>query len=91
MGTIFHVDVVSAEESIYPAPPSFWAPGEVGELGIYPHHTPLLTRIKPGSVHQGAAAEEEVVHASGGILRQPDVVLRRYGGARRGPGRSQGH
>lgn len=78
MGTVFHVDVVSAEEAIYSGAAEFLvAPGEAGELGIYPHHTPLLTRIKPGSVrikvplHQ----EEELVYVSGGILEvQPDVV-----------------
>mgnify|MGYP001618149113 FL=1 len=78
MGTIFHVDVVSAEESIYSGPAEFLvAPGEVGELGIYPHHTPLLTRIKPGSVRIKAPLqeEEEVIYVSGGILEvQPDVV-----------------
>ena len=43
--------VVSAEESIFPGEPRFVAlPGEAGELGIYPRHTPLITRIKPGSV-----------------------------------------
>lgn len=78
MGTVFHVDVVSAEEAIYSGAAEFLVvPGEAGELGIYPHHTPLLTRIKPGSVrikvplHQ----EEELVYVSGGILEvQPDVV-----------------
>jgi F-type H+-transporting ATPase subunit epsilon len=52
-------------------------PGELGELGIYPRHTALLTRIKPGSVRlklpdQG---EEELIYVSGGMLEvQPDVV-----------------
>ena len=46
-----HVDVVSAEESIFSGEASFVAlPGEMGELGIYPRHTPLITRIKPGAV-----------------------------------------
>lgn len=78
MGTVMHVDVVSAEESIYSGPAEFLvAPGEAGELGIYPHHTPLLTRIKPGSVRIKAPLkeEEELVYVSGGILEvQPDVV-----------------
>ncbi|MBI2312900.1 MAG: F0F1 ATP synthase subunit epsilon [Betaproteobacteria bacterium] len=78
MGTVFHVDVVSAEEQIYSGAAEFLvAPGEVGELGIYPHHTPLLTRIKPGSVRIKVPLqdEEELVFVSGGILEvQPDVV-----------------
>ena len=46
-----HVDVVSAEESIFSGEAKFVAlPGEMGELGIYPRHTPLITRIKPGAV-----------------------------------------
>ena len=50
MSTI-HVDVVSAEESIFSGKATFVAlPGEAGELGIYPKHTPLITRIKPGAV-----------------------------------------
>jgi F-type H+-transporting ATPase subunit epsilon len=50
MNTI-HVDVVSAEESIFSGEARFVAlPGEAGELGIYPRHTPLITRIKAGSV-----------------------------------------
>ena len=49
MNTI-HVDVVSADESIYSGEARFEAlPGEAGELGIYPRHTPLITRIKAGS------------------------------------------
>ncbi len=46
-----HVDVVSAEEAIYSGEAEFVVlPGEAGELGIYPRHTPLITRIKPGAV-----------------------------------------
>jgi F-type H+-transporting ATPase subunit epsilon len=67
MNTI-HVDVVSAEESIFS--------GEAGELGIYPRHTPLITRIKAGSVRiQLADGGEEFVFVAGGILEvQPDCV-----------------
>ena len=51
MANTIHVDVVSAEESIFSGEATFVAlPGEAGELGIYPRHTPLITRIKPGSV-----------------------------------------
>ena len=76
MNTI-HVDVVSAEESIFAGEARFVAlPGEMGELGIYPRHTPLITRIKPGSVRiQKADGGEEFVFVAGGILEvQPHVV-----------------
>ncbi len=76
MNTI-HVDVVSAEESIFSGEARFVAlPGEAGELGIYPRHTPLITRIKPGSVRiEMADGKEEFVFVAGGLLEvQPDCV-----------------
>jgi F-type H+-transporting ATPase subunit epsilon len=76
MSTI-HVDVVSAETSIFSGEAKFVAlPGEVGELGIYPRHTPLITRIKPGAVRiEKADGSEEFVFVAGGILEvQPNVV-----------------
>jgi F-type H+-transporting ATPase subunit epsilon len=77
MNTIF-VDVVSAEASIFEGEAEFVAlPGEAGELGIYPRHTPLITRIKPGAVRIKVAgqAEEEFVFVAGGILEvQPNRV-----------------
>ena len=76
MNTI-HVDVVSAEESIFSGAARFVAlPGESGELGILPKHTPLITRIKPGSVRiEKADGSEEFVFVAGGILEvQPDRV-----------------
>ena len=73
-----HVDVVSAEESIFSGEAKFVAlPGEMGELGIYPRHTPLITRIKPGAVRIIRADNdaEEFVFVAGGILEvQPDCV-----------------
>jgi len=75
-GTI-HVDVVSAEESIFSGEAKFVAlPGEVGELGIYPRHTPLITRIRPGAVRiETADGGEEFVFVAGGILEvQPTSV-----------------
>lgn len=71
------VEVVSAEESIFSGEARFVAlPGEAGELGIYPRHTPLITRIRPGSVRiQLADGGEEFVFVAGGILEiQPDCV-----------------
>jgi F-type H+-transporting ATPase subunit epsilon len=77
MNTI-HVDVVSAEESIFSGEAEFVAlPGESGELGILPQHTPLITRIRPGAVRIKLAgrAEEEFVFVAGGILEvQPNRV-----------------
>jgi F-type H+-transporting ATPase subunit epsilon len=77
MATI-HVDVVSAEESIFSGEAKFVAlPGEMGELGIYPRHTPLITRIKPGAVRIERAdnGAEEFVFVAGGILEvQPTSV-----------------
>lgn len=72
-----HVDVVSAEESIFSGEARFVAlPGEAGELGIYPRHTPLITRVKPGSVRiEKADGGEEFVFVAGGILEvQPNGV-----------------
>jgi len=72
------VDVVSAEESIFSGQAKFVAlPGEMGELGIYPRHTPLITRIKPGAVRIVRADndQEEFVFVAGGILEvQPGTV-----------------
>jgi F-type H+-transporting ATPase subunit epsilon len=77
MSTI-HVDVVSAEEQIFSGEATFVAlPGEVGELGIYPRHAPLITRIRPGAVRimRADTQTEEFVFVAGGILEvQPSVV-----------------
>ncbi|NLD70923.1 MAG: F0F1 ATP synthase subunit epsilon [Limnobacter sp.] len=76
--TTIHVDVVSAEASIFEGKAEFVVlPGESGELGIYPQHTPLITRIRPGAVRIKVAgqAEEEFVFVAGGILEvQPNRV-----------------
>jgi F-type H+-transporting ATPase subunit epsilon len=78
MAMTIHVDVVSAEEQIFSGPAEFVVlPGEDGELGIYPRHTPLLTRIRPGTVRVKIPdqAAEELVFVSGGILEvQPGVI-----------------
>ena len=78
MAHTIHVDVVSAEEQIFAGEAEFVAlPGEAGELGIYPQHTPLITRIKPGAVRIKVAgqAEDEFVFVAGGILEvQPNLV-----------------
>ena len=71
------VDVVSAEASIFSGEAEFVVlPGEAGELGIYPRHAPLITRIKPGTVRiQKPGGEEEFVFVAGGILEvQPKLI-----------------
>src|SRR6201995_3001314 len=76
MATI-KVDVVSAEEQIFSGQAKFVAlPGEAGELGILPGHTPLITRIRPGAVRiESESGEEEFVFVAGGILEvQPGAV-----------------
>ena len=78
MTQTIHVDVVSAESSIFEGEAEFVAlPGETGELGIYPQHTPLITRIRPGAVRIKLAGrdDEEFVFVAGGILEvQPRRV-----------------
>jgi len=78
MAATIHVDVVSAEEQIYSGEAEFVVlPGIMGELGIYPRHTPLFTQIKPGAVRIKAPgqAQEEFVFIAGGFLEvQPNVV-----------------
>ncbi|MDP2787871.1 MAG: F0F1 ATP synthase subunit epsilon [Pseudomonadota bacterium] len=78
MAMTIHVDIVSAEASIYSGLAEYLvAPAEMGEVGVYPRHTPLLTRLKPGSVRIKSPdkAEEELIYVSGGILEvQPGVV-----------------
>jgi F-type H+-transporting ATPase subunit epsilon len=78
MAHTIHVDVVSAEEQIFSGEAEFVAlPGEAGELGIYPMHTPLITRIRPGAVRitVPGQTEEEFVFVAGGILEvQPKGV-----------------
>jgi F-type H+-transporting ATPase subunit epsilon len=78
MAMTVHVDVVSAEAAIFSGLAEMVIiPGEAGELGIYPRHAPLLTRIKPGSVRLKLPneAEETLIYVSGGMLEvQPNVV-----------------
>jgi F-type H+-transporting ATPase subunit epsilon len=78
MASTIHIDVVSSEQSIYSGEAEFVVlPGEAGELGIYPRHTPLITRIKPGSVRiqPAGGGAEELIFVAGGILEvQPQVI-----------------
>lgn len=78
MASTIQVDVVSAEESIFSGPAEFVVlPGEAGELGIYPRHTPLITRIRPGAVRikPPGGGDEELIFVAGGILEvQPAQI-----------------
>jgi F-type H+-transporting ATPase subunit epsilon len=78
MPNTIHVDVVSAEEQIFTGEAEFVVlPGEAGELGVYPRHTPLITRIRPGSVRikVPGQTDEELIFVAGGILEvQPNLV-----------------
>src|SRR5690625_7888393 len=72
-----HVDVVSAEDSLFAGEATFVAlPGEAGELGILPGHTPLISRIRPGTVKIVLAdGSESNIFVAGGVLEvQPDIV-----------------
>lgn len=78
MASTMHVDVVSAEAQIYSGEAEFLvAPAEMGEIGVYPRHVPLLTRIKPGSlrIRVPGQAEEVLVVVSGGMMEvQPSLI-----------------
>ena len=77
MAMTIHVDIVSAEKEIWSGSATMvFAPGEMGELGIAPRHTPLLTRLKAGEVRvKDQHGDEESYFISGGILEiQPHVV-----------------
>ena len=78
MATTIQIDVVSAEKSIFSGEAEFVvAPAIMGEVGIYPRHTPMLTTIKPGALRIKLAdnAEEQLIFVSGGVLEvQPGLV-----------------
>lgn len=78
MAMTIHVDIVSAEEEIYSGTASVvYAPAEMGEVGIYPRHAPMLSKLKPGEVRVEAEGEDEELFffVSGGLLEvQPHVV-----------------
>jgi F-type H+-transporting ATPase subunit epsilon len=72
-----HIDVVSAEASIFSGEAKFVVlPGEAGELGILPGHTPLISRVRPGTLKIVREDDgEENVFVAGGILEvQPGSV-----------------
>ncbi len=78
MANTVHIDVVSAEASIFSGEAEFVvAPAGAGEVGIYPNHAPMITTIKPGAlrIKQSGEAEETLIFISGGILEvQPGMI-----------------
>jgi len=77
MAMTIHVDIVSAEEEIYSGPAEMvFAPAVMGEIGIAPRHTPLISPLKPGEVRLDLGnGKEEFFFISGGIIEvQPHVV-----------------
>jgi F-type H+-transporting ATPase subunit epsilon len=78
MADTVQIDIVSAEESIFSGSAEFIvAPAKMGEVGIYPHHAPMITPLKSGSVRIKLAEknEEQLIYVSGGILEvQPGHV-----------------
>ncbi len=77
MAMTMHVDVVSAETSIFSGTvEAVFAPAKEGEVGIMPRHSPFLAQLKPGQVRvvkQGG--EEDFFYVSGGMLEvQPHTV-----------------
>jgi len=74
----FRLEIVSAERSLFSGEANFVVvPGVDGELGIFPNHTPLLTKIKPGTLkfHAKDESEETLFFIAGGFLEvQPTVV-----------------
>lgn len=78
MANTVHIDVVSAEASIFSGEAEFVvAPASAGEVGLYPNHAPMITTIKPGAlrIKQANEAEETLIFISGGMLEvQPGVI-----------------
>jgi F-type H+-transporting ATPase subunit epsilon len=76
MAMTIHVDIVSAESEIFSGTAeAVFASAVMGEVGIYPRHTPLLTRLKAGEVRILKDGKEEQFYVSGGMLEvQPHVV-----------------
>ncbi|MDT8386736.1 MAG: F0F1 ATP synthase subunit epsilon [Thiogranum sp.] len=94
MAMTFHVDIVSAEAEIFSGKANMlFAPAVMGELGIAPRHTPLLTRLKPGEVRvQMEGQDEQVFFVSGGMLEvQPHVVTVLADTAMRGKDLDEAH
>ena len=71
------LDIVSAEAEIFSGEVNaVFAPAVMGDVGIYPRHTPLVTQLKPGELKiQIEGEEDQYIYVSGGMIEvQPDVV-----------------
>jgi len=77
MANTIKVDIVSAEEEVWSGEGTMvFAPAEMGEMGIAPNHSPLLTRLKPGEIRvQQQSGEEQFFFISGGILEVQGHVV----------------
>ena len=77
MANTIKVDIVSAEEEVWSGEGTMvFAPAEMGEMGIAPNHSPLLTRLKPGEIRvQQESGEEQFFFISGGILEVQGHVV----------------
>lgn len=77
MAMTIHLDVVSAEKELFSDTVSaVFAPAVMGDVGIYPRHTPLVTTLRPGELKiEIEGKEDQYLYVSGGILEvQPHVV-----------------
>lgn len=76
MAMTMQVDIVSAEGEIFSGvAEEVFVPAEMGEIGVLPRHTPLLSRLKPGEVRVKMSGEESSIFVSGGMVEiQPHVV-----------------
>ena len=78
MAMTIHVDIVSAEGAIHSGLAEMvYAPAMMGEVGIAPRHTPLVTQLQPGEVRvdEGGGKEMQHFYVSGGVIEvQPHVV-----------------
>jgi len=71
------LDIVTAERSVYSAEvDAIVAPGVEGQLGILPHHAPLMTMLQPGELMVRKGGQEEYLAVTGGFLEvRPDRVI----------------
>jgi len=78
MATTVQCEIVSAEDEIFSGEIEFVSvTGTLGDLGVYPGHTPLLTELKPGPIElRKQNGEHEIFYVSGGFFEvQPTKVI----------------
>jgi F-type H+-transporting ATPase subunit epsilon len=71
------VEIITAERQVFSDDVNtVVAPGVEGELGILPHHAPLITMLKPGEVLIRKDSEEMYLFVSGGFLEvRPEKII----------------